>query len=307
MLLTTPDFDSTRVFTRRYLLCFAALLWAVLAALNADAGFGGNRVANAVLWALQVPLGLGLLAVFWRMLNAAPTTRDWPALGLVAASAALASAAAAPLFWGAELVLAKLTAWPTDDAWPDTWRAAMASLAEEWLHMLLPFVAIWALLALPVLHRLTPIRFTRNPSALPGAADAASASVEPAGAQQAAIEPKVQSTANTTGDGPFALPQSVRGPWLAARSELQYVRVFTPRGSALVLGSLQEVETHFGDRGLRTHRSWWVACAAVARPNQAGRETELTLSNGLSVPISRRRRDAVLAALVQSPASLQNR
>lgn len=74
---------------------------------------------------------------------------------------------------------------------------------------------------------------------------------------------------------------------LCLRVEDHYVRVYTRRGDTLVLA-------RFGDAiaavsaipGLRVHRSWWVATAAVDSLRRTGRTAELGLCNGVTAPIS---------------------
>ena len=72
--------------------------------------------------------------------------------------------------------------------------------------------------------------------------------------------------------------------------EDHYVRVHTPRGSALVLMSLGQAIAGMTDlEGLQTHRSWWVARRAVEGVVEDGRNLRLQLSGGLEAPISRAR------------------
>jgi hypothetical protein len=84
----------------------------------------------------------------------------------------------------------------------------------------------------------------------------------------------------------------------ALEAEDHYVRVHTDAGAALLRMRLRDAVDALGDAGgLRPHRSWWVAEAAVAG---LGR-TSLTLASGAQVPISRRARRA-LGPSFRSPA-----
>lgn len=75
---------------------------------------------------------------------------------------------------------------------------------------------------------------------------------------------------------------------LCLQMEDHYVRVHTAGGSRLVLATLgQAIEALHGAPGLRVHRSWWVADAAVAGAVAEGRNLRLILINGLSAPVSR--------------------
>lgn len=75
---------------------------------------------------------------------------------------------------------------------------------------------------------------------------------------------------------------------IALQAEDHYVRVHTTLGSDLLLmrfaDAISEAE---GIDGLRVHRSWWVARAAVAAARPEGRRAVLTLKTGLEVPATR--------------------
>lgn len=86
------------------------------------------------------------------------------------------------------------------------------------------------------------------------------------------------------------LPPGLGRDVLCLRMEDHYVRVHTPRGSALVLMSLGQAIAGLTDvEGLQTHRSWWVARRAVEGSVEDGRNLRLRLSGGLEAPISRAR------------------
>lgn len=85
-----------------------------------------------------------------------------------------------------------------------------------------------------------------------------------------------------------ALPPERRGALLALEAEDHYLRVHTDRGNALIhkrfsdaLGRVAAIE------GLRVHRSWWVARAAVEQVTRDGDRLALHLRGGLVVPVSR--------------------
>jgi DNA-binding LytR/AlgR family response regulator len=72
--------------------------------------------------------------------------------------------------------------------------------------------------------------------------------------------------------------------------EDHYVRVHTPLGSALVLMSLSQAIAGLKDiEGVQTHRSWWVARAAITGVIEDGRKLRLRLTDGLEAPVSRAR------------------
>ncbi len=84
------------------------------------------------------------------------------------------------------------------------------------------------------------------------------------------------------------LPANLGRELLCLQMEDHYVRAHTPLGSALVLIPLKDAIAELGDMpGLRVHRSWWVARAALDRPVSDGRNLKLRLVNGLEVPVAR--------------------
>ncbi len=85
------------------------------------------------------------------------------------------------------------------------------------------------------------------------------------------------------------LPPRLRGAELhAVEAEDHYLRLHTSRGSDLVLmrlaDALGELE---GIEGARTHRSWWVARAAVQGAERGDGRAVLRLPGGLEAPVSR--------------------
>ena len=83
------------------------------------------------------------------------------------------------------------------------------------------------------------------------------------------------------------LPAYIRGDILCLQVDDHYVRVHSRHGSTMVLmrfsDALRGVD-HIP--GSQVHRSWWVAASAVEGLRRTGRTAQLTLCNGLSVPVS---------------------
>jgi LytTr DNA-binding domain len=93
------------------------------------------------------------------------------------------------------------------------------------------------------------------------------------------------------------LPPHLGRDVLCLQMEDHYVRVHTPRGSALVLMPLaQAIRPLSAVPGLRVHRSWWVARHAVVGVAGPARAMTLTLTNGLTVPVARNSVAAMRAA-----------
>ncbi|MDH7974600.1 LytTR family DNA-binding domain-containing protein [Sphingomonas sp. AR_OL41] len=76
---------------------------------------------------------------------------------------------------------------------------------------------------------------------------------------------------------------------LCLAMEDHYVRVHTPLGAELLLMPMaRAVAGLSGIEGMRVHRSWWVARAAVTRIEGQSRAMRLHLVNGMVVPVARR-------------------
>ena len=109
----------------------------------------------------------------------------------------------------------------------------------------------------------------------------------------ARIEP-LQTHAAPTGSAPARflerLPPKLRGATIrAVQAEDHYLRIHTDRGSDLILMRLSDaLEELEGLEGAQTHRSWWVAKAAVRGVSRGDGRATLTLDGDLSAPVSRR-------------------
>ncbi|MDQ1155378.1 LytTR family DNA-binding domain-containing protein [Brevundimonas sp. SORGH_AS_0993] len=84
---------------------------------------------------------------------------------------------------------------------------------------------------------------------------------------------------------------------ISLQMEDHYVRVHTARGSRLVLMPLsQAVAGLQGVEGMQTHRSGWVARAAIVGVVEEGRNLRLVLTGGLTAAVSRARVASLRAA-----------
>lgn len=84
----------------------------------------------------------------------------------------------------------------------------------------------------------------------------------------------------------------------ALEAEDHYVRVHTSLGKELVLMRLSDAIAEMGAvEGVRAHRSWWVAKAAVARTRRENGRMTLVLADGAEAPVSRAAAAAVRAAI----------
>ena len=102
------------------------------------------------------------------------------------------------------------------------------------------------------------------------------------------LGPGVEVPALTSPEPPGSAAEPRPGEVVCLRMEDHYVRVHTLAGSRLVAGPFERVIAGLGNQeGMRVHRSWWVARAAVVGVVADGRNLRLELSGGLSAPISR--------------------
>ena len=104
----------------------------------------------------------------------------------------------------------------------------------------------------------------------------------------------MESGSGTSGEAPGArslvalMDSDKRGPLLAIGSEDHYVRLYSDRGDSLVAMRFADaVAAPAANEGMQVHRSWWVATDAVETVSRAGEGLQLTLCNGLTVPVSR--------------------
>jgi len=83
-------------------------------------------------------------------------------------------------------------------------------------------------------------------------------------------------------------PRGLTGDLLCLEMEDHYLRIHTADGSGLILFRMADAERELAAvDGLRVHRSWWVARAAVREVGRRGDRPVLQLVNGLTVPVGR--------------------
>ena len=260
-------------------------LWVFVMALMPDPGFMAPWLWMALFWALQIGVGLTILQTILYLMSRVDSKGRMPLWSLVAMSGLCGSVVLAPIYWliGEGLMQQFMGFAETIDT--DELRSlertlGWAALVEEWLEISGPVIAGWALISWPRLQGLLPplVQKTNRSVDEPLAALSQDPKV---------IEVSVRSWRE-------ALPKELGDDVMAVKSELQYLRVWTTRGAALVLGSLQEVEDEEGSAGMRVHRSWWVHARHVRTLGRRGEAAICELSDGREVPISRRRKaDAV--------------
>lgn len=83
-------------------------------------------------------------------------------------------------------------------------------------------------------------------------------------------------------------PEKLTGRLLALEMEDHYLRVHTSEGNDVILCRMEDAARDLAAAdGLRVHRSYWVARAAVREVRRRGKQPVLVLDNGLEVPVGR--------------------
>ena len=308
----------------RYLTVAGLVLLALMMSLEADVGFSAPPAARLLFWALQIATGLCVLQSVLYLLTRRYGASRVPSWALVMLSAVLGAAVLTPVYWmiGEGLMQRWLgyPARPDEDG--DALDGALFGhpLLAEYVDIVGPVTTAWALVCLPRLHWLVPpLLHGRTPPAPAATAqvgagpDATMASFIPPVSDPLATEVHSGSTPPTGSPGlgaattAPACAQPPRPTWcerlptelgtdvIAVASELQYLRVWTPRGCALILGALADVASEGAAQGLRVHRSWWVACEHVISVRRTASGAVCLMSDGREVPVSRRRRNEVIA------------
>jgi len=198
-------------------------------------------------WLIIIPLNWLQIMAAAAALATAPVSRGWSVFAIAAAAAAIASVPAA-----FEVHWLEQAFRPEVDKGP---------IGLLYLYVLILSLAIVMPLAPFMLKRLLPAQ----------AADDAVAEALPVRA-------------------PFLdrIPPALGRNLLCIGAEDHYLRVYTDKGDDLILFRLSDAETELAALdGLRVHRSWWVSRDAVVAVNRDGRRVDLSLKNGLSVPVSR--------------------
>lgn len=259
-----------------YLFAVGVVLLAAFLSLGSDLGLQAPLLLIGLVWAAHLTIGLTGLRAAVIGLSRWRATARWSDPLLLAAAGLLSSWALAPVYFAIDqLLLAGGVA--SDDEprrhplqWP-------LGIYDEWIQIVGPVVLVAVLLGLPGW-------WARRRSAR---------ELAPELAEAPAKAPRVP--ALDSGHSCLQrLPTALGTDLVAARAELQYVRVYTTRGDALVLGALKDIAEQRGSEGQLTHRAWWVSDRHVRTLRRRGARCVLMLSNGLEVPVSRRRQPALI-------------
>lgn len=249
--------EPTFLYRPWFQFSLAVLIGILLGVIGPFGSFGRLGLEQRVFqWVILVALNWGLVLMAGQLVRALP----WPTApaGQGVAAALLAALPGA----GITSALVGLWGW-----WPE-------QRALPFAEMLVYVAAINTAIAVP----LRVLLHFRAPDAVPAS-------------QSPAMEPSDEAAFLRR------LPPRLGRDLLAVEAEDHYLRVHTALGSDLILMRLSDAEAELaGLEGARTHRSWWVARAAVVRAERQGQIARLHLVNGMSVPVSRGNVAALKAA-----------
>ena len=296
-----PELSATRRFVA------AVLIVATLFTLtDADPGGAWPLPVAFSFWALSVAIGLGLASAAAAALLRRPAWLRRPRWQTLLASGVLGLLLYTPLSLGLD------SAFPASPEPPEGWLDAVEAtglsgrLLAELVQAGPPYLLTWGLINLAAPWPLRqPLAAAADAPRAPSGADASmpvatdAPPAAPPAAPVAALAPALAAYAPARQTAAQALgwPRALGDEVLHVAADLHYLQVATTLGRATVLGSLSAVEQHFGDQGLRVHRSHWVAARAVRSVRRTGGGWVVVLHGGASVPVSRRRVADVRARL----------
>ena len=250
-----------------YLLAVGIVLFGAFLTLGSDLGLEGWILLIGLVWALHVSLGLTILRASVIGLSRWRLTARWADPGLLVAAGLVTSSLLAPISFAIDQSLVSFGVMTNDEPLVDPLHWPIGIL-EEWTHVVGPTLLISLLLGFPAWWSRRRL------------------------IEKVSDTPVVSEPAPSSGSCLQRLPPALGCDLIAARSELQYVRVYTTRGDALILGALKDIAEHCDD-GQLVHRTWWISDKHVRTLRRRGSRCLLTLSNGLEVPVSRRRQQAL--------------
>jgi len=268
-----------------YLLAVGFVLLGTFVSVGSTQGLEAPLLAIVLVWALHLSVGLVAIRAGVIGLSRWPKTATWSDLSLLAVSGFVASLVLAPVSFVIDQSLLTLGVDTDDELLIGSSATALKiffGIVEEWTHVVGPTVLVAVMLALPawwVRRQSTP---SPNVSEMNREAEVSIAS-DSATAEPMAIRSCLQ-----------RLPPALGTDLIAAQSELQYVRIYTTLGDALVLGALKDVAEQREAEGQLVHRTWWVSNRHVRTLRRKGAQYVLTMANGLEIPVSRRRQQVLI-------------
>jgi hypothetical protein len=254
-----------------YLTLCLALLFAILEPQSSRGLVFGWALG---FWLAHIGCGLLLAVVAARVLTRCSALHTWPAWLQLLLAGLFGSLAFAPVALGLGAMFPSTSDTMMSDDWLDVWELAggWQALVAEWLQLLPSYLCAWMLInAVPLVQMAAP-------------------NLVPAQAQPVldsdtrAVNPPDAST-----DWLNQLPIAIGRSLLRIEADLHYLKVFTENGRVMLLGNLSAATEQLGERGIRVHRSHWVAIDQVKRVHRTSKGWCCELRDGSKIPVSRRR------------------
>lgn len=267
------------------------LIVLILAMASPDAAAELNSGARLLYWSLHVGTAIAALFIASQLLRSLPLS-PFGATTLVLLTGLAGTALVTPVYLALEHI------WPTAgtseaDDWLDLLEQSgfSGSVTAEFVEALPWTMPFWLLINLPLLLGLpigrAGIYTDTQPKSTPAAAPVETAKTD-AQTEQAppAGPPPVPTTLQS-------VPQVYGTDIIAISSDMHYLVVTTAIGKTTVLGNLKDAIEELGPRGIQVHRSHWIAHNHVARVIASDGRLTCLMSNGLRIPVSRRRNKSV--------------
>ncbi len=285
MSVTDRSFIRLSFIEPPYLLAVGFVLLGTFVSVGSTQGLEAPLLAIVLVWALHLSVGLVAIRAGVIGLSRWPKTATWSDLSLLAVSGFVASLVLAPVSFVIDQSLLTLGVDTDDELLIGSSATALKiffGIVEEWTHVVGPTVLVAVMLALPAWW----VRRQSTPS--PNVSEMSREAEVPIASDSASAEPMAIRSCLQR------LPPALGADLIAAQSELQYVRIYTTLGDALVLGALKDVAEQREAEGQLVHRTWWVSNRHVRTLRRKGAQYVLTMANGLEIPVSRRRQQVLI-------------
>ena len=265
-----------------YLFASGAALAIGITLLNPSASQDLTFIERLVFWFAHIALAIVILETVQILIGRFRVAAKLPPLLLVLAGGVTGALIFATL---SLLVLERLLQLHASNLGGDA--ATLAEFFSEFRSSGGQVILFWVLLNAPRLLMLSPQQIARpeqpeqDRSGPPG----------PAGADTEKVNPDLVELL-------ARIPVTLGRDIVALSAELHYLRVYTTKGNTLILMSFSRAVSAVGIiPGMAVHRSHWVALKHVDSLEGQGPGVMCKLVTGLTVPVSRKNRAALRAAM----------
>ncbi len=276
--MLTQQFGPHASFAR-FLAAMGLLLVVLVSWLEPSASAGLGLGARFAFWSLHVGTGLVVMALIGQWVVRLPfglNARPWLATVL---TGVIGSVLYTQIEMGLEAMFPEQD--PDQVVTSGWWMDALLEYSE----LVVPLTVCWALLNGPKLLRLSALQFDTARATRQTPTPITAASPTPPRTPAESCEAPESSSSEFM----QLLPDALGTDIIAVSSDLHYLHVYTPLGKTMVLHNLRDAVAMLGPSGEQVHRSHWVAYAHVSRLSRRSRALHCVMSNGMKVPVSRRR------------------